>query len=510
MLKLLRDKVSGIDFPTTILKQSSLWLASQYGHIDSVKWLIEQNADIDFKSSDGFTSIDVASANNRYEVVKFLLEHKASTNIHDLTGTYPIHIGASKGFTDIISLLVNYSDINIRTNNEHKITALYLASQDGELEIVKILANKGADLNIVRASNGMPPLHVSMQKKHLEVAKELLTRGAEVNIVDSYGWIALHWAASLGDVSIATTILGKNTNINAKNSGGGTPLYIAACNNNKPMTELLLSKGADVNIADNNGTYPWHLAAFQGYLEIMQVLKPKILDIDCKTNNIDKYTALWYASQEGRLPTVKWLINNNADVNATQESDGTTALQMAIVNNHLPTVKFLLEDGKADINKTNKDGVSPLYYSLGYFHQAYKLEITKFLLEHNANVHIKSISGGDQPLHRASNLADVAAIKLLLQHGASINEMNKDGSTPLHFLLDGQNVKESNKRLDAIKYLLVKSAKTDIKNEKGESPIDLAKHHFQDAVNFLEHPEQLPSISEFESSITGLTNDFMI
>lgn len=240
----------------------------------------------------------------------------------------------------------------------------------------------------------------------------------------------------------------------------------------------------------------------------MQLLFLKNPDINLKTADVGQYTALLLASQQGHIETVKWLAELGADVNIARQRDGTTALQTAIVNNHLPVIKVLVEECKADINKTNLDGASPLYYSLGYWHQAYKLAITKFLLEHNANIHAKTIFG-DQPIHRASNLADVKAIKLLLDHGASINEVNNDGNTPLHFLVNAENTIEADKRLTAVKYLLERSASATIKNKEGKSAIDLAKDNFPEALAWLEYPENLPQLSEFETTIIGLT-DFTI
>lgn len=67
--------------------------------------------------------------------------------------------------------------------------------------------------------------------------------------------------------------------------------------------------GANHNIPDNGGTFPWHLASFSGFLEIMKTLSSQVPNIDYKTTNNDQYTALWLASQQGHLETVKWLIS---------------------------------------------------------------------------------------------------------------------------------------------------------------------------------------------------------
>jgi ankyrin repeat protein len=462
--------------------------------------ILDKGIDINLRDNEGKTALFWAVQYNWLPESKFLLEHHANPNIADNSGIYPLHFATHQGFIDLISLLSNYANINLRTTDQDKFTALYLASQDGKLDIVKILANKGADLDIVRENNGMPPLHVAMQKKHIEVAQELLAKGAGVNIVDLSGWMAIHWAASLGDVSIVASILGKNTNINARNSGGGTPLYIAVYNNNKPMAELLLSQGANTDIADNNGTYPWHIAAFQGYLELMKVLRIKVSDIDCKTSNIDKYTALWLASQEGKLETVKWLIDDGADINYARESDGRTALQASICKKFFPVVQELVSRG-CEVNKGDAKHYTPLYYAT----ELQELKIIKFLIEHGANVTLAGDSG-DQPLHMAAMLCNVLIVKMLLEAGANIDAVNNSGNTALHeVLLEENKTKPTDEKLNALKYLLAKSARIDIKNGKEETVIDLAKLNFPEALNYLEHPENIPLLHDLESNLVGLS-----
>lgn len=485
----------------------ALHLAMVLCDFETAKSILAKTLNINTKNNNGATPLYLAVTHNNILNVKLLVDNNVDANIPDNTGAYPIHIAASNGFSEIISLLAKYCNINQRTEDTNKITPLWVAAQDGKIDIVKILIDNGADLNIVRASNNMSPLCVSMQRQHSEIVKELLARGADVNVKDNQALIALHYAVSLSyDLDITKTILDKTKDINSKDCKGATALYGAIIVNDIDKVNLLLEKEADINIPHNVGLYPWHIASLKGSKEVMQLLKSKMSNIDFKTADSEQYTALWLASQEGHVEIVEYLMDRGANINSIKQSDGTTVLQTAIVNNHLSVIKVLLEKYTTDIDKTNKDGASPLYYSLGYCNQAYKLEVTKFLLEHNANVNTKTIFG-DQALHRASNLADIEAVKLLLQYGALVNDVNNDGYTPLHFLLDGQNNIESTKKLTAIKYLLKHSAAVDVKNNNGKTAIDLAKDNFSEALIWLEHPETLPSINEIEASIIGLSAD---
>jgi ankyrin repeat protein len=71
--------------------------------------------------------------------------------------------------------------------------------------------------------------------------------------------------------------------------------------------------------------------------------------VNAKTKRGD--TALMMASEKGHLEIVKWLIANNADVNAKDNKDnvGETALILASEKGHLEIVKLLIANN-ADVN----------------------------------------------------------------------------------------------------------------------------------------------------------------
>ena len=59
----------------------------------------------------------------------------------------------------------------------------------------------------------------------------------------------------------------------------------------------------------------------------------------------DGFTALFKASEQGRMPEVKYLIENGAKMNVT-DNCGHTALHMAAVNKHSDVVKYLMDQAK--------------------------------------------------------------------------------------------------------------------------------------------------------------------
>ena len=101
-------------------------------------------------------SFEWAIQNGRAEIVKRLIEEGTNVNetVHDgwcpssSPQRTPLMVACDKGFTEIVSLLVDKgADVNVK--DKWKRTALMFACQKGYIEIVSILLCKGADTNAI-------------------------------------------------------------------------------------------------------------------------------------------------------------------------------------------------------------------------------------------------------------------------------------------------------------------------------------------------------------------------
>ena len=72
-------------------------------------------------------------------------------------------------------------------------TALILASQNGNAEIVKLLLEKGSDINLQR-SDGFSALMAAVKDGHADVAKLLLEKGADPRLKDIMGKTVVDYA----------------------------------------------------------------------------------------------------------------------------------------------------------------------------------------------------------------------------------------------------------------------------------------------------------------------------
>ena len=143
--------------------------------------------------------------------------------------------------------------INPNTPDERGRTALTLAMRQESWRVVDtLLIAPGIDLNLANRQ-GETPLMLAAIKGNLELVKKLVKRGADIN---REGWTPLHYAASAGlehSVDIASYLLEHSAYIDAASPNGSTPLMLAAQYSSEAMVKLLIAEGADVSLRNQQG-----------------------------------------------------------------------------------------------------------------------------------------------------------------------------------------------------------------------------------------------------------------
>ena len=132
-------------------------------------------------------------------------------------------------------------------------TALTLAIRQESWQVVDtLLIAPGIDLNLPN-KQGETPLMMAAIKGNLDLVKTMIAKGADVN---RPGWTPLHYAASAGlehSVEIAAYLLEKSAYIDAPSPNGSTPLMLAAQYSSEAMVRLLVAEGADLNLRNQQG-----------------------------------------------------------------------------------------------------------------------------------------------------------------------------------------------------------------------------------------------------------------
>lgn len=120
-------------------------------------------------------------------------------------------------------------------------TAVHWAAKRGDIELLQILFDFGATLNIPANSESR--------------------------------MLAVHWAAGEGKISSLRFLLDlRPQDINSQDGNGCTPVAVAAQRNQTACCAFLFKNGADMTITDCNGDTALHWAAYKGYMETVGLL----------------------------------------------------------------------------------------------------------------------------------------------------------------------------------------------------------------------------------------------
>jgi ankyrin repeat protein len=125
------------------------------------------------------------------------------------------------------------------TNDDVQYTPLTLAAAIGRVDIVRVLLDSGADVEITN-HKGWTPLHIAAFHGQLEVCRSLLENGAEVNAVTLRKKNSpLHSAARNGHLSVVQLLVESGANVKYKNADGQTASGLARIKNHTYVSSWL-------------------------------------------------------------------------------------------------------------------------------------------------------------------------------------------------------------------------------------------------------------------------------
>ena len=211
---------------------SALVMATHSGHGPLAIYLLAQGADPEAAEA-GYTALHAAVLRSDVELAAALLEHGADPN------TLLERATPGRRFSADYSLRYQLIGANV----------FWLAAQYGELEILQILAEHGADplatpdsgISALQAAMGVtrgtenrrnrvgipPPDQTDAENRTLELARITLDMGVDVNAADDRGDTALHYAVRQGFASVIELLAARGANLNATNNRDESPMTLA-------------------------------------------------------------------------------------------------------------------------------------------------------------------------------------------------------------------------------------------------------------------------------------------
>ncbi|EKD52329.1 MAG: ankyrin repeat protein, partial [uncultured bacterium] len=308
---------------------AALVAAAGKGQTEMVKFLIGKGADVNFKDSGRSPLLESLDSGTYYpETIAALIQAKADVNLPEKKGRktplmQAVHMRNLQAVKDLITA---GAQINYLTTEGERLTALYIAVDRDQKEIVSYLIEKGANVNL-RGDQNLPPLVRAVQRGNKEIVKILLDAKAHVNASEVEGedgvgtFFALNEAVLEKPVNleIMEILLGAQANVNRKNSQGQTALHRSVSRQYQNATELLLSHGADVNVQDtkSSDTPLMRLCAESPHTQPNEAFFKMLITQGAKLDIENKFgdTALLIAARVRNTKMVDLLITLGADKN---------------------------------------------------------------------------------------------------------------------------------------------------------------------------------------------------
>ena len=211
--------------------------------------------------------------------------------------------------------------------------ALHRAAVDGEIEQVKSLISKGADVN-AKNGDGWTPLQYTASRGHKEIVELLLAHDADVNIGGEGNMTAAEYAMQNNHMEIFQLLISKGADI--------SPLHVAISMKDEAKVKSLIEDGADINKLTPGGLKPIRRAVFTGFTEAVELLIANGADV----NDISdwNWTLLHGAAGKGYKDIVELLIAKGANVNV-RDGSGRTPLWYTKYAGHTEIVEMLRKHG---------------------------------------------------------------------------------------------------------------------------------------------------------------------
>ena len=254
-----------------------LILAAYWAGAAEVKELLARGADPNAKNDSGVAALIPATDN--LESTRMLVEAGAEVNARTEAGDTALIVAAQRaGGARVVEYLLD-KGANLKTATNDGATALHRAAECGDVDVLKLLVDKGADVDAQRKNpfGGQSPLASAVVFGHGAAVRYLLSKGAKANIGDA----GLSRAVFQGNVEIVKALLEAGVEVKNRGNqafpgfGGFEPILALACfsyNADPQIVRMLLDRGADPTAKSQQGQTPLELARERGYEDVARLL----------------------------------------------------------------------------------------------------------------------------------------------------------------------------------------------------------------------------------------------
>ena len=291
---------------------------------------------------------DAIRQDDPISAVKHLLKQGYDVNKKDAAGFTPLMIAAGLGNVEMVQLLLDAGADVFITDSGMGTTALHKAAQCGSKEVAELLLDKGAFIDPQAPTLGNTPLLDAVWHKHKDMVACLLHRGARTELTTRSGRTPMDFAKSDGNEEVIGLLNTHDASIRQKKADQKLMDAVKANALNtveKLIDAVEVDEKAPLTGDPFDGYTPLLTAAFLGYDEIVQ----KLLDAGADPTLVDdqiKATPAHKAGYHGKAKIaqvlVKKAVEKGLNLNAQGPYNGYTALHDAIWHCHKETVEVFL------------------------------------------------------------------------------------------------------------------------------------------------------------------------
>ncbi|KAK6525995.1 hypothetical protein TWF281_011036 [Arthrobotrys megalospora] len=233
---------------------TGMHIAAYFGLREYITQLLREGANPESEDKEGRTPLLWAAERGHIDVVKLLLCEGADLEARD--GKWrqtPLSWAAERGNIDIVRLLLCEGADLEGKDGERGQTPLVWATIGGNVGAVRLLLHEGADIEAKDSIFSRRPLSWATELGYANIVELLLHEGADRYIKDRGGRSPLMCATMKGYAEIVGLLLHKGPNIDAQDEGFRAALSLARRSGQVDIVEMLSRAGANGDVEDKSG-----------------------------------------------------------------------------------------------------------------------------------------------------------------------------------------------------------------------------------------------------------------
>ncbi|CAE7251444.1 KIDINS220 [Symbiodinium sp. CCMP2592] len=354
-----------LDFVNVSLQQvEELIGAATSARLSEVESMLQLPQDPNLADQSGWTALAHAVYENHLGIARVLVEAGSRLDVAVGEGRWmPLSLAARHhgGGVGMAKLLLE-AGASIDSRDAHGCTALALAADSADTEVVRLLLLEGAGVDLTDNYGCTALIRASAScRGHAEVVQCLLDFGSNAHHM-SHAGTALVFASRAGHDAIVRLLLKHKAQVD------DYAVFCASDKGHVNCVRLLLEAPGWRNARSSFARrcyMSWSLAraSRHGNADLVQVLLEARADME---RPFSDFTALMEASLYSRVDVVRVLLKAGCDTDAT-DPDGTTALMLASMTGHAEIVHMLLQAG-ADKNVVSRDGTTAMMEASSWGH----------------------------------------------------------------------------------------------------------------------------------------------